>query len=394
MIELRTPDQCELDEKRVFLRADFNVPMEAGVITDLTRITRTLPTIDLLRERGCRIIIGSHFSRPKGNVVPEMSLRPVAEKLAELTGREIDFAVDCVGPEAEEKSRSLAPGEVLMLENLRFHEGEEANDEGFARKLAELADFYVNDAFGASHRAHASIDALPRHFGDDSSCAGLLLSREIEFLQRIVDVDESSRPFVAILGGAKIKGKIEPLEVLARSADRLLIGGGMANTFLAARGVDMGASLVDHDSIDLAKRLLEEHGGKIELPSDLVITDSIENPLSITTVQVGDGDGVPASSMAVDIGSLTTESYGRFLTGAKTIFWNGPMGVFEKEAFSSGTMKLAEHVANNAAISVVGGGESVEAQGGSRRGPPPGSGRPDQPHFDWRGRLSRDDRRR
>lgn len=359
MIELRTVHELNVDEKRVFLRADFNVPIENGVISDATRIVRTLPTIDLLRERACRIVIASHFGRPKGKVVPEMSLRPVRDRLAELTGLDVQWSSDSIGPEAREKSEGLGAGGILLIENLRFHAGEESNDEAFARELAELADMYVNDAFGASHRAHASIDTLPRLFGDDASAAGLLLAREIEFLQKVVEVDPSDRPFVAILGGAKIKGKIEPLEAMVRIADHLLIGGGMANTFLAAKGVEMGASLVDRDSIDLARRLLEENEEKIELPSDLVVTDSLDDPSAIATVTAE--EGVPAASMAVDIGSITADAYARRIGQARTVFWNGPMGVFEKEAFAGGTMKVAQSVANSGAISIVGGGESVEA---------------------------------
>ena len=356
---IRTIDDIHLDGKRVFLRVDFNVPIENGTITDATRIERTLPTIERLRELGCRLVVASHFGRPKGKPVPEMSLRPVRDRLAQLTGQEVRFASDCIGEDAERQSSELGPGEILLLENLRYHAGEEANDESFAAGLAALADAYVNDAFGASHRAHASIEALPRHFGPDRSAAGLLLAREIEFLQRVVDVDDSARPFVAILGGAKIKGKIEPLEAMIRVADHILIGGGMANTFLAARGVEMGASLVDRESIELASRLLDEGEGRIELPTDLVITESLDDPSSISTVSVE--QGVPPSSMAVDIGSITAESYARRIGSGKTIFWNGPMGVFEKQAFAAGTMKVAEAVGSGGGTSIVGGGESVEA---------------------------------
>ncbi|MBW3672037.1 MAG: phosphoglycerate kinase, partial [Acidobacteria bacterium] len=304
-------------------------------------------------------IIASHFGRPKGKAVPDMSLRPVRGKLAELTGREVQWASDCVGTEAREKSQKLEAGEILLLENLRYHSGEEANDEEFATRLASLAEAYVNDAFGASHRAHASIYALPRHYGADASAAGLLLVREIEFLQKVVEVDQNERPFVAILGGAKIKGKIEPLEAMIRVADHVLIGGGMANTFLAAQGVEMGSSLVDRDSVELAGRLLEEGQDRIELPSDLVVTDSIDEPTVVETVSTD--DGVPPSLMAVDVGPVTAQAYeGRIATG-KTVFWNGPMGVFEKEAFSSGTMKVAGAIGSSRAVSIVGGGESVEA---------------------------------
>ncbi|HEX9493347.1 MAG TPA: phosphoglycerate kinase, partial [Thermoanaerobaculia bacterium] len=251
MIQIRTVDQLPIRGRRVFYRVDYNVPMEGTNITDSTRIEETLPTLRLLRERDASLIIASHLGRPKGQRNEKYSLKPVRAKLAELVGADVQWANDCVGPEAEQKASQLKAGQLLLLENLRFHAEEEKNDRGFAEQLRKLADFYVNDAFGASHRAHASIDALPRLFPKDHTAGGLLLAKEIEFLQKVTQVSE--RPFVALLGGAKIAGKIEPLEALVNLADTLLVGGGMANTFLAAKGVAMGASLVDQESIDVAK---------------------------------------------------------------------------------------------------------------------------------------------
>ena len=254
MIHIKTIDHLPLPA-RVFYRVDYNVPLEGTRITDDTRIEETLRTLRILREKGCPVVIASHLGRPKGERKAKYSLEPVRARLAELLGTDVRWASDCIGDEARQKANSLLPGQVLLLENLRFHAGEEANDDAFAHELHELADVYVNDAFGACHRAHASIDALPRLFPSDRIAGGLLLTREIEFLQKVTNVTE--RPFVALLGGAKIAGKIEPLEALVRLADTVLIGGGMANTFIAAKGVGMGASLVDKDSIDVAKRILD-----------------------------------------------------------------------------------------------------------------------------------------
>jgi phosphoglycerate kinase len=358
MITIPGIDSLELRGKRVFYRVDYNVPVEGTTVTDTTRIDETLPTLRKLRESGARVVIAAHFGRPKGKRNEKYSLAPVRAKLAEIIGSDVKWAGDCVGDEAKQAADSLRPGEVLLLENLRFHEGEESNDQAFAAQLRELADLYVNDAFGACHRAHASIVALPELFGPGSRAGGYLLLRELEFLQKVTAV--SDRPFVAILGGAKIAGKIEPLEALVKLADTLLIGGGMANTFLAARGEQMGSSLVDAESLELAKKLLG--GGEraqVILPTDLVVTDSIDTPTRVR--QVLAGDGIEAGSMAVDIGPGTAQAYSEALAGAKTIFWNGPMGVFEKDAFAEGTRAVARAVANATAISVVGGGESVEA---------------------------------
>jgi phosphoglycerate kinase len=358
MIEIRTVDQLDLREDRVFYRVDYNVPLDGARISDATRIEETLPTLTMLRERSSAIVIASHLGRPKGASNPKYSLAPVREKLSELLGLDVKWAPDCIGDEAQALAKALQPGEVLLLENLRFHPGEEANDAGFAAKLRQLADFYVNDAFGACHRAHASIDALPRLFPKEKTAGGLLLAKELQFLQKVTNVSE--RPFVGLLGGAKIAGKIEPLEALIKEADTILIGGGMANTFLAARGVAMGGSLVDHDSLDVAKRILTAGArATIELPVDLVVADSLDNPANVETVDVA--QGLTAGQKAFDIGPKSVERYASIVADAKTVFWNGPMGVFEKPKFAAGTMAMAQAVADANAITVVGGGESVEA---------------------------------
>ncbi|MEA2568088.1 MAG: phosphoglycerate kinase [Acidobacteriota bacterium] len=363
MIEIRTVDQLDIEAgARVFYRVDYNVPLEGTRISDATRIEETLPTLYMLRERGAAIVIASHLGRPKGERNMKYSLAPVREKLAELLGREVQWADDCVGTETEAKAKGLQPGEILLIENLRFHAGEEKNDHAFAAELHRLADFYVNDAFGACHRAHASIDALPRLFDKEKAAGGLLLAKELQFLQKVTNVSE--RPFVALLGGAKIAGKIEPLEALVKLADAVLIGGGMANTFLAAKGVAMGGSLVDKDSLEVAKRILA--GGaraEVVLPVDLIVGDSLDNPTRVESVDVA--TGLTGEQKAFDIGPRTIEDYARRVSEAKTVFWNGPMGVFEKEEFARGTMAMAEAVAKANAITVVGGGESVEAANAS-----------------------------
>src|SRR5438270_457131 len=297
MIKIRTLDDLTLTNGAcVFYRVDYNVPLDGARITDATRIEETLPTLRRLRDAGAAIVIASHLGRPKGERKSKYSLEPIREKLAELLGIDVHWSNDCVGDDAESKANALKAGEVLLLENLRFHAGEEKNDRGFAEQLHKLAGYYVNDAFGACHRAHASIDALPRLFDEDRIAGGLLLAKEIEFLQKITNV--SDRPFVALLGGAKIAGKIEPLEALVKLADSVLIGGGMANTFLAARGMQMAKSLVDNDSIDVARRILD--GGaraQLLLPSDLVVASSFDDPTDVRTV---DANAVPDGFMALD----------------------------------------------------------------------------------------------
>ncbi len=339
MIQIKTLDSLPLPA-RVFYRVDYNVPLDGTTITDATRIEETLPTLRLLREKGCPVVIASHLGRPKGEVKPKYSLAPVRAKLAELLGADVQWAGDCIGSEAQAKAAALKGGEVLLLENLRFHSGEEKNDAAFAQELRKLADVYLNDAFGACHRAHASIDALPRLFPPNQIAGGLLLAREIEFLQKVTNVSE--RPFVALFGGAKIAGKIEPLEALVKLADTVLIGGGMANTFLAAKGKKMGKSL----------------GAEVMLPVDLVVADSLDHPTIVEKISESD---VPDTLMALDIGPETIERYAAKIAGAKMVFWNGPMGVFEKEEFAKGTMAMAKAVAEAKATTVVGGGESVEA---------------------------------
>ncbi|HEX2123882.1 MAG TPA: phosphoglycerate kinase, partial [Thermoanaerobaculia bacterium] len=286
MIRIRTLDHLSFPPgSRIFYRVDYNVPLEGTRITDATRIEETLPTIRLLRERGAALVIASHLGRPRGERKERYSLAPVHDKLAELTGTDVQWVNDCVGIDTSH----LKAGDLLLVENLRFHAGEEDNNPAFADQLRQLADYYVNDAFGACHRAHASIDALPRLFPKENTAGGLLLTKEIEFLQKVTNISE--RPFVALMGGAKIAGKIEPLEALVKLADTVRVGGGMANTFLAARGVPMGGSLVDTDSIEVAQRIMEgDHRAEVVLPEDLVVADSLEDPKEIDyDAEVSDG---------------------------------------------------------------------------------------------------------
>ncbi len=356
MITIRTLNTLSFPRgARVFYRVDYNVPLEGTRISDATRIEETLPTLRVLRERGAAIVLASHLGRPKGERKEKYSLKPVREKLAELLGAEVQWSDDCVGVDTSK----LGEGELMLVENLRFHAGEEKNDASFASELRKLADYYVNDAFGACHRAHASIDALPRLFPKENTAGGLLLAKELEFLQKVTNISE--RPFVALMGGAKIAGKIEPLEALVKLADKVLIGGGMANTFLAARGVPMGGSLVDKDSIEVAQRIMEsDTRAEVVLPEDLVVADDLENPREIDD-DAEVSDGYTENEKAFDIGPRTVKRYETELKDAKLIFWNGPMGVFEKELFAKGTMAMARAVAGADAITVVGGGESVEA---------------------------------
>lgn len=357
MIDIFPIDQLDLDRRKVIYRVDYNVPMEGTTVSDATRIEETLPTILMMRERGAAIVIISHMGRPKGKRTAIDSLRPVSDKLAGLMDLDIQWADDCIGDQAQSKSKALRPGEILLLENLRFHPEEEKNDPAFAQELRKHGEVYVNDAFGACHRAHASIVALPRLFADGQRAGGLLLLKELQFLQKVTHVTD--RPFVAVLGGAKIAGKIEPLEALVKLADSVVIGGGMSNTFLAAQGYPMGDSLVDRDSIEVAKRILESSGSKVILPSDLVVTDSIDKPTRVETILVE--KGVPAGLKAVDIAARTIERFAAVIGEARTVFWNGPMGVFEEKQFSRGTKEIARAVAHANATTIVGGGESVEA---------------------------------
>ena len=348
----------DLKGKRGFMRVDFNVPLnDVGTIGDDTRIRASLPTVQYAIERGARVILASHLGRPKGKPNPKMSLRPVATRLAELLGKPVAFAADCIGPEAEKAVSALQNGDVLLLENLRFHPEEEKNDTEFARWLGVLAQVYVDDAFGSAHRAHASTEGIT-HFL--SPCAaGLLMERELQYLSKATE--HPVRPYVAIVGGAKVSEKIEFLQNLAKLADSVLIGGAMAYTFLKAQGVEVGRSKVEDDKLDLAKQLLKSahvRNIKFMLPTDHVVSDRIDAASSATVVNT---QNIPADKLGVDIGPLTRAAYAKEIARAKTIVWNGPMGVFEIDQFAEGTLEIARAVAGSNAVSIVGGGDSVAA---------------------------------
>jgi len=349
--------------KRVFVRVDFNVPLAGdGSVRDDFRIRSALPTIQDLLARGGAPILASHLGRPKGKRAPQYSMKPVAGVLESLLAKRVLLAADCVGKEALEASRSLRPGEVLLLENLRFHPEEEANDPGFSRDLASLADIYVNDAFGTAHRAHASTDGVPRLLRP--AAAGLLMELEIKFLGRILAGPD--RPLVAILGGAKISGKIEVLKNLVGKVDGLIVGGGMANTFLKARGVDIGKSLCETDSLGVAREIMAlaaERGVELLLPVDFVCADKVEAGAEVRT-----GTAVPEGFSIVDVGEVTLARFGQAVAGARTIFWNGPLGVFEIPEFARGTYGMAQAVAratDAGATSVIGGGDTASALAGA-----------------------------
>ena len=348
-------DELAVKDKRVFIRADFNVPLSPeGTITDDNRIKSTLPTITSVLDRGGSVILASHLGRPKGKVDKQYTLAPVAKRLAELLAREVIFCEDCVGKEVEEKALALQPVEVLLLENLRFHSEEEKNDQEFAERLAGLADVYINDAFAVCHRAHASVEAITRFCRDKG--AGFLVKNEITYFTKALENPE--RPLVAIVGGAKVSGKLEVLENLLQKVDTILIGGGMAFTFLKARGLDVGTSLVEMDLLDTARTILEKaekSGVGIILPVDCVVAEKIDATAEYKTTTV---DAIPAGWMGLDIGAQTLALFKDALKDARTIVWNGPMGVFELEPFSSGTYGTIALVADSPALSIVGGGDT------------------------------------
>ena len=353
---MRSIRELPIEGKAVFLRVDYNVPLEGGRVADATRIVESLPTVRHACERGARVLCASHLGKARGKKDPGLSLAPVAVEFAFRLGRRVRFVEDCVGPQAEAAAKSLGPGEVLLLENLRFHAGEEANDPQFAAALARLADVYVDDAFGAAHRAHASVVGLPGLIPVRG--AGFLMEKEIRELSKVLQPD---RPFAAILGGAKISGKIDTLRMLARRADVLLVGGGMANHFVAALGLSVGKSLLEADRVPMAREILDTckaEGKTLALPSDFVVAASPDDAAGARTVSIAK---IPAEAMALDVGPKTLEQFERLLAGVKTIFWNGPMGVFEKPPFDRGTMALAMLLSESEAVTVVGGGESVAA---------------------------------
>jgi phosphoglycerate kinase len=356
-----TIQDLDLRGKRVFIRVDFNVPLKDGVVTDDTRIRETLPTLKLAMEKGGRLVLASHLGRPKGGPDAKYSLKPAAKKLEELLGKPVAFAADCVGPDAETKSKALKDGDVLVLENVRFHPEEEKNDEGFSKQLAALCDsVFVCDAFGSAHRAHASVVGITKFV--EQAAAGLLMEKELAYIGKAIS--NPTRPFVAILGGAKVSDKIEVVENLMKIADAMLIGGGMAYTFLKAQGIGIGKSLVEEDKLDLARKILADVKAKnfrLLLPLDNVVTPEFKADAPTKVVEVS---AIPPDQMGLDIGPKTIAAYSAEIAKSKTIVWNGPMGVFEMPAFAKGTLAIAQAVAaatTAGATSIVGGGDSVAA---------------------------------
>jgi phosphoglycerate kinase len=349
----QTIRDIDLHGKRVLMRVDFNVPLKEGAVADDTRIQAALPTICYLLAQEAVVILMSHLGRPKGKVVPELSLSPVAAHLATLLERPVAFVEECVGPEVEALVAKLRPGDVLLLENLRFHAEETANDPDFAAQLAGLGQVYVNDAFGTAHRAHASTAGVPQHL---PAVAGLLMEKELEFLGRALQ--NPQRPYVAILGGAKVSDKIGVIQALLAEVDTLLVGGGMANTFLMAQGHEVGDSLVEVDSVPTARKLMEQAGERLLLPTDVIIADDFAADARSEQVSA---DAVPAGWRILDIGARTVARYQQALAGAKTVVWNGPMGVFEFPRFAEGTFAIARVLAGLDAVTVIGGGDSAAA---------------------------------
>ena len=349
----KTVKDIDIKGKRVLMRVDFNVPMQDGKVTDDKRIRASLPTIQYVLAQGASLILMSHLGRPKGGPDPVFSLKPASEVLAGLLGKPVQMAPDCVGPDVEKMAKALKPGDVLMLENTRFHAGEEKNDLELAKQMAALGEVYVNDAFGSAHRAHSSTEGVARFL---PAVSGFLMEQELEYLGRATSNPE--HPYVAILGGAKISDKIAVVENLLAICDKLIIGGGMANTFLAAKGFNMQDSLVEAGSIDTAKSILQKSGNKLLLPVDAVIADKFEAEANNKVVDV---DKVPAGWRIMDIGPKSIEAFKAALKGAKLIVWNGPMGVFEMPKFAEGTFAIARLLADSGATTVIGGGDSASA---------------------------------
>jgi phosphoglycerate kinase len=356
-VAIRTIDQIDVKGKRVFIRVDFNVPQdEKGNITDDTRILLSLPTIRFACDAGGKVILASHLGRPKGKRDPKFSLAPVAERLSKLTGKKVGLALDCIGDEVQKQIGKMKEGEIVLLENLRFHPEEEKNEEAFSRALASLCDTYVDDAFGAAHRAHASTEGMTRFV--KTVAAGFLMMKEIDSLEKALGSPQ--KPYVAILGGAKVSDKIGVIQNLLDKVTTLLIGGGMAYTFLKGEGFQVGKSLVEEDQISFSLKLLEKAKGKIKflLPSDHIAAERMDIQAKREIVK---NDKIPAGWVCLDIGPETVKTFSEEIKSAKTIVWNGPMGVFEMEPFSQGTFAIAKAIANSSAFSIVGGGDSVSA---------------------------------
>jgi phosphoglycerate kinase len=355
----KTAADVDVKGKKVLMRVDFNVPLEGSKITDDRRIAQALPTIKNVLDRGGRLILMSHLGRPKGGPEAKFSLKPAADRLGELLKKPVKFATDCIGPEVEKLAAELKDGEVLLLENLRFHKEEEKNEPNFAKQIAKHGDVYVNDAFGTAHREHASTFGVAQALAGKPRVIGSLIQKELKFLGEAIS--NPKRPFVAILGGAKVSDKINVIEQLLGKADTLLIGGAMAYTFFLAQGKEVGKSLVERDKVDLAKSLLAKAGGKIKLPVDNVISDKMTDD-AVTKVVEGN---IPADMEGFDIGPKTRALYIAEIAKAKTVVWNGPMGVFEKKPFAAGTQAVAQAVADatakNGAITIIGGGDSAAA---------------------------------
>jgi phosphoglycerate kinase len=347
--------------KRVIVRVDFNVPLKDGKVESDKRLRESLPTINYLRGKNAKVILMSHLGRPDGKRVPDMSLRPVADALAALLGAPVAFADDCVGAAAEKAVAALAPGGVLLLENLRFHAAEEENDPGFAKQLAALADVYVNDAFGSAHRAHASTEGITKFVPQAAS--GFLMKKELDYLGEALG--DPKRPFVAVIGGSKVSGKIDVIKNLLPRVDKLLIGGGMTYTFLKAQGLEVGKSIVENDKLELARSLLAEAGDKLVLGTDFVVTDKLDfKGRTVGAIKTVARDAIPADWEAVDAGPATVAAFTKVLLGAKTIVWNGPVGVFEIDATAKGTIAIAEALAKataGGATTIIGGGDSASA---------------------------------